>query len=101
MFRTSVSESSNLRRGLHRISEYTAPDKVFVDYNSATGTERGDPSKAAEKIIDFVTDPARAMPLRLPLGEDAFENLKALYLERLADMEKYKAWSVGTDFEDL
>ncbi|KAF8188944.1 hypothetical protein K438DRAFT_1919755 [Mycena galopus ATCC 62051] len=98
MFRTSVAESTNLRRGSHRIAEYTAPDKVFVDYNAAAGTERGDPTKAAVKILDFVTS-IEDLPLRLPVGEDAFESLKAFYLQRLADMDKFKAWSVGTDFD--
>ncbi|KAJ7748419.1 putative short-chain oxidoreductase [Mycena metata] len=99
MFRTSVSESSNLGRGSHRIPEYTVPDKVIVEYNAATGTERGDPTKAAVKIIDFISDTGRDLPLRLPLGEDAFEALKAFHLHRLDEIEKFKEWSVGTGFD--
>jgi hypothetical protein len=99
MFRTSVAESSNLRRGSHRIPEYTVPDKVFVEYNAAAGTERGDPVKAAVKMLDFVTGHGQELPLRLPIGEDAFESLKAFHLQQLADMEKFKSWSVGTNFD--
>ncbi|KAJ7487926.1 putative oxidoreductase,short chain dehydrogenase [Mycena latifolia] len=99
MFRTSVAESSNIRRGSNRIPEYTAPDKVFVDYNAQAGTERGDTRKGAAKIIDFVTAPGQELPLRLTVGEDAFEGLKAIRTQQLADMDKFKAWSLGTDFD--
>lgn len=99
MFRTSVAESSNLRRGSHRIPEYKVPEEAMVWYSGQAGTERGDPRKGAAKIIDFITQPIRELPLRLPVGEDAFESLKAFHLQRLADMEKFKEWSVGTDFD--
>ncbi|KAJ6545369.1 putative short-chain oxidoreductase [Mycena capillaripes] len=99
MFRTSVAESSNLRRGSHRIPEYTVPAKIFVEYNAAAGTERGDPTKAAVRILDFITREGRDLPLRLTVGDDAFENVKATLLQRLADMEKFKSCSVGTNFD--
>ncbi|KAJ7113802.1 putative short-chain oxidoreductase [Mycena epipterygia] len=99
IFRTSVAESSNLRRGSHRIHEYKAPAETMAWYSGQAGTERGDPRKGATKIIDFITQPGRELPLRLPVGEDAFESLKALRLQQLADMEKFKEWSVGTDFD--
>lgn len=99
MFRTAIAKSSNLRRGSHRISEYTAPDKVIVEYKAVTGTERGDPTKAAVKILDFSTAKGQDLLLRLPLGEDAFQSLKAFYLQRLADMDKLNSWSVGTNFD--
>ncbi|KAJ7336732.1 putative oxidoreductase,short chain dehydrogenase [Mycena albidolilacea] len=102
MFRTAVSDATNIRRGSNQIPEYkgTASDKVFVDYSARAGTERGDPTKAAVKILDFVTGAAgEDLPLRLPLGEDAFLDLKAFHVQRLADMERFKAWSVGTDFD--
>lgn len=67
-------------------------------FGAGAGTQRGDPTKAAAKIIDFVTEPGRELPLRLAVGDDAFENLKAFHLAQLADMETFKTWSVGTDF---
>ncbi|KAJ7083455.1 putative short-chain oxidoreductase [Mycena epipterygia] len=99
LFRTSVAESSNLRRGSNRIPEYTASDQMMVWYSGQAGTEKGDPSKAAARIIDLVMKPGRELPLRLSLGKDAFENMKACRLEQLAEMEKFKLWSVGTDFD--
>ncbi|KAF7342981.1 Short-chain dehydrogenase/reductase family protein [Mycena venus] len=98
MFRTAVS-AGNLRRGTHRIAEYTAADKVITEYNAATGTEKGDPTKAAVRILDFVTAEGRELPLRLALGDDAFESVKAFHVQRLADMEKFRSWSVGTNFD--
>ncbi|KAJ7611420.1 putative short-chain oxidoreductase [Mycena polygramma] len=101
MFRTAVAEPSNLRRGSHRIPEYTVPNKVIVEYSAAAGTEKGDTAKAAARIIDFVTGArdGRDLPLRLALGDDAFEYVRAFHVQRLADMDKFKEWSVGTNVE--
>ncbi|KAJ6603253.1 putative short-chain oxidoreductase [Mycena vulgaris] len=98
MFRTAVAESTNIRRGSHRIPEYTEPEKTMTWYTGQAGTERGDTRKGAAKIIDLVTGPGE-LPMRLALGEDAFENLKALRMQQLAEMEKFKTRSVGTDFD--
>ncbi|KAJ7805701.1 putative short-chain oxidoreductase [Mycena olivaceomarginata] len=88
MFRTAVSDATNIRRGSNQIPDAQA------------GTERGDPTKAAVKILDFVAGAVgEDLPLRLPLGEDAFPDLKAFHVQRLADIERFKAWSVGTDFD--
>jgi hypothetical protein len=100
MFRTSVAEATNIRRGSNRIEEYEVPDKLFVEYSAAAGTERGDTLKAVVKIIDFVTNPGRKLPMRLPLGADAFEQLKAFHLQQLSDMETFKSWSLGTDVDN-
>ncbi|KAJ7653884.1 putative short-chain oxidoreductase [Mycena polygramma] len=101
MFRTAVAESSNLRRGSHRIPEYTVPNKVIVEYSAAAGTEKGDTAKAAARIIDFVTGArdGQDLPLRLALGDDAFDYVRAFHVQRLADMDKFKEWSVGTNVE--
>ncbi|KAJ6471151.1 putative short-chain oxidoreductase, partial [Mycena vitilis] len=97
MFRTAVAESSNLRLGSRRIPEYTVPNKIITDYSAAAGTEKGDPAKAAAKIIDFITGDGHDLPLRLALGDDAFEYVRDFHVQRLADMDKYKEWSVGTN----
>ncbi|KAJ6462589.1 putative short-chain oxidoreductase [Mycena sanguinolenta] len=96
-FRTTIA--ATLQRGSHRIPGYTVADKVVVDYKAASGTERGDPAKAIARILDFITAEGLDLPLRLPLGDAAYENVKSFHLERLADMEKFKAWSVGTNFD--
>ncbi|KAF8179725.1 hypothetical protein K438DRAFT_1768758 [Mycena galopus ATCC 62051] len=92
--RTAVAESAG--RGLHRIPEYTLPYKAWINRIAAAGTERGDPPKAAVKILEFVTSAEQEFPLRL-FGDDSFENLKAFHQQRLHDIEQFKARSVGTD----
>jgi hypothetical protein len=51
------------------------------------------------RIFDFVTAEGRELLLRLALGDDAFEHVKAFHIQRLADMDKFKSWSVGTNFD--
>ncbi|KAF7325834.1 Short-chain dehydrogenase/reductase family protein [Mycena kentingensis (nom. inval.)] len=99
MFRTAVSTSTNLLRPSQRIPGYTLSTQITDAYLAASGTERGDPAKAAQRIIDFATqtEPSN-LPLRLTIGEDAFADIHQRYLDRLADMERHKAWSLGTDF---
>ncbi|KAJ7302573.1 hypothetical protein DFH08DRAFT_722901, partial [Mycena albidolilacea] len=97
-FRTEVS-AGNLRHVTHRVPEYTVTDKLIAGFSAAMGTQKGDPNKAAVRIFDFVTAEGRELPLQLALGDDAFEHVKAFHIQRLADMDKFKSWSVGTNFD--
>ncbi|KAJ6614752.1 hypothetical protein B0H10DRAFT_2262822 [Mycena sp. CBHHK59/15] len=84
--------SGEADRGLSTHPQY---DSVM---SKLAGSEPGDPVKAAAKIIAFVTEPGRKLPLRFVVGNDAFDRLKAFYTQQLADMEEAKEWSTGTNF---
>ncbi|KAJ7911816.1 hypothetical protein B0H13DRAFT_2327951 [Mycena leptocephala] len=77
-FRTSVAESGNLKVASASIDGYHA------------------------KIIELISvDPERALPMRLAIGEDSYENAKTFYEKQLEDLEKWKAVSTGTDVRSI
>jgi NAD(P)-dependent dehydrogenase (short-subunit alcohol dehydrogenase family) len=60
------------------------------------GRQPGDPAKAAAVVLKLANmdDP----PLRIALGSDAVNAIAATDLQRLAELEKWRALSVSTDF---
>ncbi|KAJ6545487.1 hypothetical protein B0H19DRAFT_999208 [Mycena capillaripes] len=99
-FRTSVAESGNLKVAGARIDGYDGVHDWVVGFNESAGKERGDTAVAAAKIIELISvDPERALPMRLALGEDSYENAKMFYEKQLQEMETWKAVSTGTDAE--
>ncbi|KAF7291839.1 Short-chain dehydrogenase/reductase family protein [Mycena chlorophos] len=101
LFRTRVA-GDNLKLGSNSISEYTIATRNLAHFHNQTGTERGDPAIGASRIVDFIAqnyDKAPSeLPLRLALGPDAFEAMKMVLEGRLAELEKWREWSFGTDF---
>ena len=63
---------------------------------SYSGTQPGDPVRAAEAIIQAVESPEP--PLHLLLGRPAFENATAKFKEFSVEMEKWRDVSLGADF---
>ncbi|KAJ6570894.1 putative short-chain oxidoreductase [Mycena vulgaris] len=97
-FRTSVAESGNLKIAANKIEGYQAPHDWVVGFNETAGKERGDPKIAAKKIIELISvDPGRALPMRLAMGEDSYENVKRFSAKQLEDAETWKSVSTGTD----
>ncbi|KAJ7748383.1 putative short-chain oxidoreductase [Mycena metata] len=97
-FRTSVAESGNLKVAEGKIQGYDAAHEWVSGFNAAAGKERGDTAIAARKIIELITvDPGRALPTRLAMGEDSYNNAKDFYRKRLEDLEAWKSVSSGTD----
>lgn len=60
------------------------------------GSQPGDPAKAARAILDVLD--AEAPPLRLALGRDAVEAIRAKHARLRHDLDAWEAVSVGTDF---
>lgn len=60
------------------------------------GKQAGDPVKAARAIVDAVA--AGAPNLRLPLGADAVQNIRAKLAQVAGDVDRTEAVAVGTAF---
>jgi len=86
-----------------RITEYDgvlAPTREKVTPNFK---QPGDPHKAAERIVDLLTGhglaKGRKVPSRILLGDDTilWRTLRAKDLDR--DVQEWRDWSVGTNFD--
>lgn len=64
---------------------------------SYDGKQPGDPSRAANVILDIVqmSNP----PLRIPLGSDAVQALHSSYIQNLSELEASRAISSSTDYQ--
>lgn len=89
VFHTDVLQSTNGGRVAKIIDGYQLAHGTFELFSNLGGTEPGDPAKAAANILAFVADPAREqLPLRFVVGDNAFVDIRAFYVQQLAEMEE-------------
>jgi NAD(P)-dependent dehydrogenase (short-subunit alcohol dehydrogenase family) len=92
-FRTSLAGRSMKRsRIIDDYGETSGRTRAFVD--DMDGKQPGDPAKAARAILRAVD--ADDAPLRLALGADAVEALRAEHRRRARDLDAWEAVSVDT-----
>lgn len=75
----------------------TGATRAAVD--GMDGSQPGDPAKAARAILDVLD--ADPVPLRLALGRDAVEAIRAKHARLRHDLDTWEAVSLGTDFADV
>jgi len=75
-------------------TEFMGPE--LEEFEAFRGNEPGDPCRAAQAIIAAVglDDP----PLRLPLGADAFSEIRAYLQTRLAELDATELIGADTGF---
>jgi NAD(P)-dependent dehydrogenase (short-subunit alcohol dehydrogenase family) len=83
----------------------SSPSAAYADilgpatraFQSSHGTQRGDPRRGAEAILDAIAreDP----PLRLPLGADAFDWLESYLSSRLDSLRATRRLGIDTAFQ--
>ena len=66
---------------------------------SAAGSQPGDPAKAARAIADTLALPFTDAPLRLPLGGDAVDGIRAKLAAVAADVARVEAVARATSFD--
>lgn len=89
-FRTSFSGAGLVESA--ELPDYTGtvgPTRAMI--KGIDGTQPGDPAKAAAAIVQAVTGPDA--PLRLPLGSDAVDGIRAHADQQLADLARYESVS--------
>jgi len=74
--------------------ETVGPTRAYVEQSE--GKQPGDPEKAARAIIDTVN--AGSSNLRLPLGADAVQNIRAKLQRVTADVDSAEVVAVATAF---
>ncbi|TDP88908.1 SDR family oxidoreductase [Labedaea rhizosphaerae] len=95
-FRTAFNEAGVL--AFAEVSEVYRDVLAEVRARMATadGVQEGDPDAAATVIADLVH--SDAVPLRLPLGAEAVEQIGTSYRTNLALLEQWAEVARGTDF---
>ncbi|MDY7233197.1 SDR family NAD(P)-dependent oxidoreductase [Hyalangium rubrum] len=63
------------------------------------GEQAGDPAKAARAIVEVVAQPDNELPLRLPLGGDAVDLIRAKLAFIAADVDRTEAIARATAFD--
>lgn len=97
-FRTDWAGRS-LRQTPNRIVDYAeTAGKRMDDTRGVSGTQAGDPARAADAMIALSEQPAP--PRHLVLGRLGHEAVVARLKERLAEIERYRDISLATDFPD-
>ena len=94
-FRTDFSgRSLRWSRQMPDYAEFMGPG--LEEFESVRGKEPGDPCRAAEAIVAAVNldDP----PLRLPLGTDAFQEIRDYLQTRLSELDSLEPIGADTDF---
>lgn len=97
-FRTDWAGRS-LRQTPNRIADYAdTAGKRMDDTRGVSGTQAGDPARAADAMIALSEQPDP--PRHLVLGRFGHEAVVARLKERLAEIERYRDISLATDFPD-
>ncbi|GIG91797.1 oxidoreductase [Plantactinospora endophytica] len=95
-FRTEFGGSRMHRSGVieaYRVS--TGLTRAAVD--GMDGTQPGDPAKAARAVLEVLDAPEP--PLRLALGHDAVDSIRAQHDRLRADLDGWEKLSRATDFD--
>jgi NADP-dependent 3-hydroxy acid dehydrogenase YdfG len=95
-FRTDWSGRSSVKTRSVIADYQETLNPVFDMFASANGQQPGDPKKAAEAIIKVVE--SQNPPLRLLLGNDAYQVAVNKFSNLLASIEELKTITVNTDF---
>jgi hypothetical protein len=67
---------------------------------ATAGEQAGDPAKAARAIVQVASRPAGAeLPLRLPLGGDAVDGIRAKLANVASDVDRTESIARATAFD--
>ncbi|MEM9924328.1 MAG: oxidoreductase [Cyanobacteria bacterium P01_D01_bin.50] len=98
-FRTAFNGNS-LMKSESAISDYGDTVAGFHQWlKEVHGEQPGDPSKAAQAMIQVVE--SKNPPLRLPLGADAIEGIEAKLQAVRADIDAWREVAINTAYEGV
>ncbi|AZT83969.1 MAG: short-chain dehydrogenase/reductase [Leeuwenhoekiella sp.] len=97
-FRTEFAGDVNMRP-LQSIAAYRPMVEPFETYlETSAGKQIGDPSKAAQRMLEVVA--SDQPPVRLMLGRDAYSIWGTTIAKRQEDLESWRAQGEDTAFDD-
>jgi NAD(P)-dependent dehydrogenase (short-subunit alcohol dehydrogenase family) len=99
VFRTDFLDASSVARAATQLDDYAETSgRTRSSTASRNHQQLGDPGKAAAAIVDTLAGPD--VPLRLPLGTDATEALRAKAKDLLASADRFEAVAAATRHAD-
>jgi NAD(P)-dependent dehydrogenase (short-subunit alcohol dehydrogenase family) len=97
-FRTDFLSEHSIRSSATQLQDYATTAGASHERLAAmAGKQPGDPSRAAAAIIQAVDSPTP--PLHLVLGSDAYHRTRQMLDAFSADLETWKAVSIGADYD--
>ncbi|GAA3962165.1 SDR family oxidoreductase [Mucilaginibacter dorajii] len=96
-FRTGFLTKDSLAFTESKIEGYKAVKKTQERYLAMNGQQAGDPEKAAELFIELAENPEP--PLHFFMGADAWHRATEKLSAMTAETERWKAKSLGADFQ--
>jgi NAD(P)-dependent dehydrogenase (short-subunit alcohol dehydrogenase family) len=97
-FRTDFLSDHSIRRSTATLQDYAGTAGAARDRLAAmAGKQAGDPARAAAAIIQAVN--SSEPPLHLVLGSDAYHRTRQMLDAFSADLEAWKAVSIGADYD--
>jgi NAD(P)-dependent dehydrogenase (short-subunit alcohol dehydrogenase family) len=97
-FRTDFLSEHSIRVNASRVKDYAGTAGASQErLASMAGKQPGDPARAAAAIIQAVDSPTP--PLHLVLGSDAYNRTRQMLDAFSADLETWKAVSIGADYD--
>ena len=106
-FATSLLTASNLAVNTSAsIPDYETTNKVVTDtLRSTSGNQPGDPVKGVSRIIEAITHSGHAkdkeIPVRVVLGDDAYEISGQILARTTKEREEWKDWTTNVSRDDL
>lgn len=98
-FRTDFLESSSVQYGTLAVEAYAEGSQASrAFYEDRNGKQAGDPAKLAEALLMLAAAPAP--PTRFAVGSDAVAVVSQKYADAQAELDKWRALSVSTDFAE-
>lgn len=95
-FRTNFLTPESLAFAKHPIEAYESVKATLTRFEQWNGSQPGDPEKAATAIVQMAAEPEPA--LYLFLGKDAYDRATKKNEAIEAELKKWKALTIGTDF---
>jgi NAD(P)-dependent dehydrogenase (short-subunit alcohol dehydrogenase family) len=98
-FRTNFLDGSSLSIAETQLDDYSATGGTARTWASDTNyAQNGDPVKAAKIIVDLAS--LDALPERIQLGSNAFEDVAAKLQRTADDQRQWRAVSLSADFDE-
>lgn len=96
-FRTGFLTKNSMALIPAKLEGYEAVKDTQNRYLSSDGKQAGDPERVAEIFMELAENPEP--PMHLFLGNDAYNRASKKLTDMSAELEKWKALTIGADFQ--